>query len=237
MSKMARIAAACMAALVTSGVVSAGPLEDGIAALDRGQYRQAHQLFLEAAKAGNAEAEVQIATLLLEGTGIGRNPKEAAGWLMRAAKRGHVYAMYRLGTLLEDGIGGARNAAAAADWYQRAMERGNPNAAFRLAGLYDRGLGKPADRSRALSLYREASQAGVLKAKHALGSILTQRGEGAAAVIEGVGWLELAWDGGDGDVIDELKKARARLTDAQRASVQAWVKSHVRDSRHHSRLR
>lgn len=72
-----------------------------------------------------------------------------------------------------------------------------------------------------------------MKADHALGSILAQRGKPTADVIEGATWLELAWRDGDADVIDELKKLRATLTAAQRAAVKARVEAHLRKLHHH----
>lgn len=211
----------------------AGPLEDGITALDAGQYSMAYEAFLKGARAGNAEAQVQLATLLLDGTAGRKDPKAAAQWLEKAANRGHVYAMDRLGTLIEDGVAGKRDASGAVRWYERAIQRGNPDAAFRLAVLYDQGRGVTANPNRAIELYRQAVAGGVLKAKHALGSMLIQRRNSSTNFIEGATWLELALRAGDGDVLGELRKLRETLTATDRAAVRSQVEAHLRTSRHH----
>ena len=229
--------AAVMIASVLSGVagvaVKAGPLEDGIAAQDRGHFRQAYKDFLKGAQAGNAEAQVQLARMLIESLGVRRDLDAAADWLKRAATQGHAYAMYRLGTLIEDGLSGKRDPAKAARWYKRAARRLEPNAAYRLAVLYEEGRGVAANPAEAMRLYRLAAKGSVLKATHRLGSMLVKRQQKSADLMEGVVWLELASRGGDFDVSDELKAARASLTAAQRDVVRARVQSHVRTEKHH----
>ena len=211
----------------------AGPVEDGIAALDRGQFPQAYQAFLKGANAGNAEAQVQLATMLIDALGVRRDHGTAAKWLKAAADRGHRYAMYRLGRLFEDGQTGEPDITQAVQWYTKAVRRREPNAAFRLGALYERGRGVRADRERALKLYRLAAAGSVLKATHRLGSALVQSNERTADLVEGAMWLELALRGGDVDVIDELKAIRAALSPAQRAAVRSRVRAHVRKEAHH----
>lgn len=222
-----------LALTLLGAMAAAGPLEDGIAALDAGQYQAAHDAFLKAAKAGNTEAQVQLAILLLDGTVGRRDPKAAAGWFEKAAKRGDAYSMYRLGTLIEDGIVGKPDPSRAAPWYEKAVQRGYPNAAYRLAVLYDRGRGVTANPERAMALYRQAAVGGVLKAKHALGAMLAQGRKVTADAVEGMMWLELAWRGGDGDVIDELKTFRTALTPAQQAAMKSRLQAHLRGSPHY----
>lgn len=234
---LARFICACLFAIISGTIAIAGALEDGIAALDASQYRKAYQLFSKDADAGNPEAQVQLATMLLDGLGIGKDRKTAAHWLMQAANREHVYAQYRLGMLLEEGIAAKPDEVAAAQWYERALKHGDPDAAYRLALLYDRGRGVAPNPNRAIALYRQAAAGGVLKAEHAVGSILIQGRKAPADIVEGAMWLELAWRGGDNDVINELKPLRASLTAAQRAAVDARVAAHMRTSRHHYMLK
>ena len=228
-------AAVVMALLLLSMPPSgnAGPVEDGIAALDRGQFSEAYQSFLKGAQGGDAEAQVQLATMLIDALGVRRDYAAAARWLRAAADRGHRYAMYRLGQLFEDGLIGEPDIAQAVQWYTKAVRRREPRAAFRLAALYEQGRGVRADRIRAIKLYRLAAAGSVLKATHRLGSVLVRGTQKASDLIEGAMWLELAWRGGDVDVIDELKHVRVALTPAQRAVVRSRVRAHVRKEAHH----
>lgn len=229
-----QFAAAIWILITSSGAAAwAGPLEDGITALDAGRYPEAYRAFLKGAKAGNAEAQVQLATMLIEGIRVRRDYSRAAQWLERAATRGHTYAMYQLGRLKEGGLAGRRDPVAAARWYAKAVQRGEPNAAYRLAGLYEKGTGVAANPERALALYRQAASWGVLKANHTLGSILARSSRSDENLIEATMWLELAWRGGDTDAVDELETLRAALTPAQRAVVKSRVEKHLRNSPHH----
>lgn len=213
--------------------VISGPVEDGITALDRGQFPVAYQAFRKGAEAGNAEAQVQLATMLIDALGVRRNYGAAAKWLRAAAERGHRYAMYRLGRLYEDGLIGEPDIAQAVQWYTKGVRRREPNAAFRLATLYEQGRGVGPDRERALKLYRLAAAGSVLKATHRLGSALVRDNARPADMVEGAMWLELALRGGDVDVIDELKNIRVALTPAQRAAVRSRVRTHLRKAAHH----
>jgi len=212
---------------------NAGPVEDGIAALDRGQFPEAYRAFLQGAQAGNAEAQVQLAVMLIDALGVRRDYRAAARWLQAAADRGHRYAMYRLGRLFEDGRLGDAGLAQAVAWYTEAVRRREPSAAFRLAAFYEEGRGVRADRARALKLYRLAAAGSVLKATHRLGSALVQNKARTTDLVEGAMWLELAWRGGDVDVLDELSDVRATLTPAQRTAVRSRVRAHVRKEAHH----
>ena len=54
---------------------------------------------------GDVGAEVEIAQRYLEGRGVPRDPKAAAGWMQAAADAGDAFAQYRLGALYEKGLG------------------------------------------------------------------------------------------------------------------------------------
>ena len=214
-------------------LVRAGPLEDGITALDAGRYRVAYEAFLKGAKAGNAEAQVQLATLLIDGSAGFRDRKEAALWLQRAADQGHPDAPYTIGVLFYEGVDGKSDVARAAQWFERAATRGHPQAAYNLAVLLDEGKGITRDRARALTLYRQAADGGVLEAEHTLGSMLAFGRNVPRDLIEGVMWLELALQGGDGHVKGELDTLRRSLSKSQRAEIKGRVEAHLRKAPHH----
>lgn len=222
-----------MASLFVAATVQAGPLEDGIAALDAGQYRTARDAFLKGAQAGNPEAQFQLAMILIDGSAGQRDRKTAALWLQRAAEKKHADAQFRLGALLYEGISGKAEPAKAAQWFERAASQGHPEAAYNLAVLFDDGKGVARDRNRALTLYRQAAEGGILEAEHTLGSMLAFGRNVPKDVLEGSLWLELALQGGDPDVRSEVDAIRKALTDAQRAEIKARVEAHLRKSPHH----
>lgn len=211
----------------------AGPLEDGIAALDGGQYQAARNAFLRAAEAGNAEAQIQLAMILIDGSAGVKDLVSAAAWLQRAAENKHSDAQYRLGLLLYQGIQGKPDIAKAAYWFEQAAGQAHPEAAYNLGVLYDDGQGVPHDIKRAMALYRQAANGGVLEAEHTIGSMLAFGRKIVADPIEGGMWLELALRGGDKDVKEELDSLRRGLTAAQLTEIKTRVQNHLAKSPHH----
>jgi len=74
---------------------------------------RAAENFRGAAEAGVDWAQYNLGHLLLDGTGVGRNPDEAFLWYMRAARQGHVRAMNLVARCYEQGWGVARDVTAA----------------------------------------------------------------------------------------------------------------------------
>jgi TPR repeat protein len=62
-------------------------------------------LLREGAEAGLAEAQAIYGQMLLDGTGVERNPAEAFGWFWKAAQQGHVMGLNMLGRCYDLGWG------------------------------------------------------------------------------------------------------------------------------------
>src|SRR5262249_30184746 len=65
---------------------------------------------------GDAEAQYQLARVLLDGTGVERDPKRALQWLNQAAQKRHPEAQAMLGRILFYGEIGARQPANGLMW-------------------------------------------------------------------------------------------------------------------------
>ena len=70
----------------------------------------------------------------------------------------------------------------------------------------------------------------MLEAEHTLGSMLAFGPNVPRDLVEGVMWLELALEGGDHHVRDELDLLRRELTPAQDAEINARLEDHRRRS-------
>ncbi len=64
------------------------------------QFGQAFALYLQAAKAGNAEAQYHVANLYLLGRGVNKSETQASYWLEKSAQQAHPSAQYALGLRL-----------------------------------------------------------------------------------------------------------------------------------------
>lgn len=89
-------------------------------AYDRADYRTALQVWLESAKQGNAEAQVNVGEIFEKGLGTEPNYSLAAEWYRKAAEQGNSRGMINIGYLYEKGLGVERDPVAALNWYRRA---------------------------------------------------------------------------------------------------------------------
>jgi TPR repeat protein len=131
--------------------------------------------------AGDAEAEFQLASRLMNGIGVPQNTKEAMIEYNKAAEKGKVEAQYMLGQIYEDGgLGKAvrgpdgsyregsgadfhavpQDFGLAAKWYRRAAEQDLPLAQNGLGRLYAAGSGVPQDYAEAYFWLSLASASG-----------------------------------------------------------------------------
>jgi TPR repeat protein len=126
------------------------------------------------AKAGDAQAELEMGLRYAEGDGFIKNPKEAAIWLTRAAKHGSVEAQYRLGLALLEGRGVVQDFQAAFAWIDKAANRGYAPAQYSLGDLYRFGTGVEMDKAKAYLWFNLAAAQGVEDAAKARDSVAYQ---------------------------------------------------------------
>jgi len=84
------------AQILGSAAAIAGPLEDGMAAYNRGDYVPAIHVFRALAAQGNAKAQSVLGVMYRRGQGVARNSARAFVWFSRAAARGDVRAKAEL---------------------------------------------------------------------------------------------------------------------------------------------
>jgi TPR repeat protein/serine/threonine protein kinase len=126
----------------------------------RQDYHQAFNLFLDAARAGNADAQESVGYMLERGLGVAANPAEALNWYSKSAKQGNPAAQLNLGTLYLEARGTAANYAEAMRWFKLAAKKGNARSKNNIAYMYENGLGVQRDYTEARKLYAEAAASG-----------------------------------------------------------------------------
>ena len=84
--KAALVAFALSAAFAAP--VAAGPLEDGVAAYERGDYAAAFRLMRPLAEQGDASAQFNLGIMYSEGKGVTHDHIQAHMWFNLAAARG-----------------------------------------------------------------------------------------------------------------------------------------------------
>ena len=112
-----------MLLLIASAAI-AGPREDAAAAMARHDYRQAMELYLPAARHGDAVAQYNVALMLDEGWGVSQNYQQALKWYLRAANGGLLQAQRVAGYYYRWGRGRHQDVVRAHMWFNLAAAGG-----------------------------------------------------------------------------------------------------------------
>ena len=81
-----RILAGVVLSLMLTGGAAAGPLEDGLAAHERGDYATALRLFRPLGEQGNASAQYNLGVMYALGQGVPRDNVQAYMWFDLSAR-------------------------------------------------------------------------------------------------------------------------------------------------------
>ncbi|QUD89171.1 tetratricopeptide repeat protein [Phenylobacterium montanum] len=186
----------CLLALPALGTAVGGPLEDGKAAFEHGDYATAIKLLLPLARSGDASAQYDVGTLYINGLGVPQNLVEGQKWLHRAADQGLAEAQSNIGSLYDRGLGVNPDPVAAASWYRKAADQGYDEAQFNLAVFYRDGRGVSQDYSLAAEWWQKAADKGYADAQYAL-SLAYDQGQGVSKDhAKAIAWLRKSAEGG-----------------------------------------
>jgi hypothetical protein len=122
---------ALMLSAMLSASALAGPLEDGLAAFQKGDYATALRIWTQLAKEGNAEAQHNLGSMYYGG----KKYEDAAKWYQTAADKGIARSQRNLGGMYANGEGVLRNYLLAYKWTALAAERGDEEAKSNLAAI------------------------------------------------------------------------------------------------------
>jgi hypothetical protein len=118
-----RILAGVVLSLMLTGAAAAGPLEDGTAAYQRGDYATALRLLRPLAEQGHARAQYNLGVAYHQGKGVPQDYAEAVKWYRLAAEQGHARAQYNLGVAYHQGKGVPQDYVLAHMWSNLAASR------------------------------------------------------------------------------------------------------------------
>jgi TPR repeat protein len=136
-------------ALALFGAAMAGPLEDGEAAYQRGDYETAVRLWRLSGDEGNVSAQFNLGLLYSSGQGLPQDYPQALIWYRKAADQGDARAQVNLGGMYRVGRGVRQDYAQSAAWFRKAANQGNLFAQADLGEMYRDGQGVPQDFVRA----------------------------------------------------------------------------------------
>ena len=136
---------ACVLSLCPIAPGSAGPLEDGVRAFERGDYATALRLLRPLAEQGDATLQYVVGHMYAKGWGVPQDDAVAVEWYRKAAEQGDASAQHDLGVMYFLGQGVPEDDAAAAEWYRKAAEQADASAQFNLGLMHAKGQGVPQD--------------------------------------------------------------------------------------------
>jgi len=132
----------------------------------------------KAAEAGDAQAELDMATLYERGIEIPQDFPKAHALLLQAADQGLPVAESAVGYDYLHGVGTDTDYAQALAWLQKAVKDGDATAAINLGYIYGFGLGVPKDDAAAMGWYQQAADLGNRQAQLFIASSYRTGGHG-----------------------------------------------------------
>lgn len=212
--------AALILAIGFAGTVAAGPGEDALHAVERGDYATAMRLWRPLADQGDAKAQFSLGIMYANGFGVRQDFAAAMTWYRKAADQGDATAQYNLGRMYFDGRGVPKDYATALGWFRKAAGQGDADAQSVLGGMYVSGLGVPQDFATALIWFRKAADQGDAKAQFFLGRMYFA-GDGVSQdYVAAYMWFNLAAESGLNDATRNRDMAAAKMSPTQIAEAQ-----------------
>ena len=127
-------------------------------------YRKAAEQYRQAASDGDLEAQVVLADLLFEGSGISYDEEEALRLYKEAAAQGNAKAQYRVAFIFVT----KKEYSEAVVWLSKSAEQGFADAQYLFSEYYQLGRGVDQDFTEAEMWLRKAAEQGHLMAKRGL---------------------------------------------------------------------
>lgn len=111
---------------------------------------KAGELFLEAAKGGDPDAEYIVGRMYQNGlAGVQKDLAQARFWYERGASHGQLEATRNIGSMFEGGLGGPQDFKKALEYFRRAAERGHARSLYEISYMTEQGYGVKANPSDA----------------------------------------------------------------------------------------
>jgi len=134
----------------------AGPIEDGVAAIDRGDFARAAGHFAAARDAGNPQGDYHLGYMAFAGEGRAVDRHAAADHWRRAADAGVMLAQFNLALLYRGDLGLPEDLPKVRALLEGTAAKGEARSMLILAFMLARGDGGPADVERADLLMQRA---------------------------------------------------------------------------------
>ncbi len=127
--------------------------------------KKALQMFEEAARNGDAEAQCRVGYFYWSGKVGPKDAATAVKWYKLAAEQGNIGAQLFVGLRYFEGEGVKQDYAEALKWLKKPAEQGIAGAAYHVGLCYAEGLGVPVNKEEGMKWMNIAAKRGYSKAK------------------------------------------------------------------------
>lgn len=159
----------------------------------------------EAAAAGSADAQFELANDLVNQEGVTPDWPAAVAWYEKAAAQDHIRALVKLGDILREGRPGVPvDYARSLGYAKRAMALDSTEAMTDVAGMIRSGQGTEKNPQQAAMLYQRAAQKGYAHAADMLGWMYLQGELGEPDYQTARHWFEQAAERGNTHAMRQL---------------------------------
>ncbi|GBR03966.1 tetratricopeptide repeat protein [Acetobacter oeni] len=193
--------------------------------LNKGEQRQAFEIFEIAARSRSAFALNMLGRAYEREWGTPRNTALAAGFFTEAAEAGDAWAMFNLADLYMTGEGVGRDLAVAWNWYARAAQKGIVKALTMLGLIAEEGVISSVDQEAAQDFFLAAATGGDCWGCLNLARIYLDKMDTEQALI----WLLRAIDTGFSDVFRSVIALLAGEKDPRLAGIAGYAEQRLRD--------
>ena len=166
---------------------------------DHGVETETLAQILEAAEAGDADAQWRLGTCYLFANGVEQDDVESVNWFRKSAEQGNADGQWALGENYQFGDGVPEDKAAAVNWYRKSAEQGNAQGQCSLGRCYLNGSGVDEDDTTAVAWFRKSAEQGNAEAQWRLGACYFSGFGVAEDKAEAVAWFRKSAEQGDAD--------------------------------------
>ena len=99
-------------------------VEEGMAAYQQSNYKQAYDLLSPLAEEGDIKSQVVLGGMYRRGNGVARSLEDSFRWYLRAAEQEHAESQYQVADMYAHGTGVPQDLVQASVWSQRAQANG-----------------------------------------------------------------------------------------------------------------
>jgi len=177
-------------------------------------YKKAFKWFMESAKKGNSEAQLEIGDMYYFGQWVAKDYKKSFMWSMKSAKQGNPRAQHAIGGMYFYGRGVKKDYKKAFEWFMKSSKNDYIDVRPIIGYMYDNGYGVKKDYKKAFEWFLKSAENGLPVGQYNVG-VMYANGRGVKKnYIAAYAWFSLASSNGY-DASEAIGKLKSKMSQEQ----------------------